>query len=288
MKNIISSTNNSALNDIDVISLIKQTLNESGWVLLRGFDANLSKFSELLKQFCNELTFDPAREFADKSSQTVNAGEDPIGLHIENGNTPFPPKYVGFYSAKSAKSGSQTTICDGRMLFNNMPEQLQQKWQQRVTVSRQLPAHLWRKYVVAQHPNVNSDSEVNEKHLADFIAVNPNQRGTINSDGSLDYELDIEPCLVDERAEQLSEIAFANAILGPSFNYEKPSYTFVDGGKVTDLMIKQTENLAEKYTHEINWQNGDVVLIDNTRVMHGRRAIHGELADRQLFIAMGT
>ncbi len=288
MKNIISSTKNSALNDIDVISQIKQTLNESGWVLLRGFDANLAKFSELLKQFCNELTFDPAREFADKSSQTVNAGKDPIGLHIENGNTPFPPNYVGFYSAKSAESGSQTTICDGRTLFKNMPEQLQQKWQQRVTVSRQLPAHLWRKYVATQHPNVNSESEVNEKHLADFIAINPNQRGTINSDGSLDYELDIEPCLVDERAEQLSEIAFANAILGPSFNYEKPSYTFIDGEQVSDLIIKQVADLAEKYTHEVNWQNGDVVLIDNKRVMHGRRAIHGELADRQLFIAMGT
>jgi hypothetical protein len=169
-----------------------------------------------------------------------------------------------------------------------MPEQLQQKWQQGVTVSRQLPAHLWRKYVAAQHPNVNSESEVNEKHLADFIAVNPNQRGSINSDGSLDYELDIQPCLVDERAGQLSEIAFANAILGPSFNYEKPTYTFVDGERISDLIIKQTADLAEKYTHEINWQNGDVVLIDNKRVMHGRRAIHGELARRQLFIAMGA
>jgi alpha-ketoglutarate-dependent taurine dioxygenase len=288
MKNIISSTHNSALNDIDVISQIKHKLNDSGWVLLRGFDASLPKFSELLQQFCQQLTFDPARDFADKASQKVNAGKESVGLHIENGNTPFPPRYVGFYSAKSAEFGSQTTICDGRTLFKNMPEQLQQKWQQGVTVSRQLPANLWRKYVAAQHPNVNSEIEVNEKHLADFIAVNPNQRGTINSDGSLDYELDIEPCLYDESAEQLSEIAFANAILGPSFNYEKPTYTFVDGEKISDLMIKQTSDLAEKYTHEINWKNGDVVLIDNKRVMHGRRAIHGELGDRQLFIAMGT
>ena len=57
MKNIISSTNNSALNDIDVIHQIKHQLNDSGWVLLRGFDASLPKFSELLKQFCNKLTF---------------------------------------------------------------------------------------------------------------------------------------------------------------------------------------------------------------------------------------
>jgi len=292
MNNIITPRENHGLiadlNDQVIIELVKQHLAKEGWVLLRGFNSNLNKFSELLQQFCQQLTFDPARDFADKNSQKVNAGKESVGLHIENGNTPFTPKYVGFYSAKSAESGSQTTICDGRRLFKNMPEQLQKKWQQGVTVSRQLPAHLWRKYVADQHPKVNSESEVNAKHLADFIAVNPNQRGTINSDGSLDYELDIQPCLVDERAEQRSEIAFANAILGPSFNYEKPSYTFADGEQISEFIVKQTADLAEKYTHEVNWQNGDVVLIDNKRVLHGRRAIHGELAERQLFIAMGT
>ncbi|WP_170940520.1 TauD/TfdA family dioxygenase [Pseudoalteromonas sp. NBT06-2] len=292
MNNIITPTQNhdltADLNDEVIIELTKKHLARDGWVLLRGFNTNLNKFSELLQQFCQQLTFDPARDFADKASQKVNAGKESVGLHIENGNTPFPPRYVGFYSAKSAEYGSQTTICDGRTLFKNMPEKLQQKWQQGVTVSRQLPAHLWRKYVAAQHPNVNSENEVNETHLADFIAVNPHQRGTINSDGSLDYELDIQPCLIDESTDQLSEITFANAILGPSFNYEKPTYTFADGEQISDLMIQQMADLAEKYTHEVNWKNGDVVLIDNKRVMHGRRAIHGDLVDRQLFIAMGT
>lgn len=304
MNNIITPTQshtltrdpiNNLTNDLideKTVTLAKQHLAKEGWVLLRGFNSNLNKFSELLQQFCQQLTFDPAREFADNASQKVNAGKESVGLHIENGNTPFPPQYVGFYSAKSAKSGSQTTVCDGRELFNNMPDNLQQKWQQGVTVSRQLPAHLWRKYVAAQHPKVNSVSEVEEKHLADFIAVNPNQRGTINSDGSLDYQLDIQPCLVNKREDfpnkESHEIAFANAILGPSFNYQKPIYTFADGEQVSDLLIKQTTDLAEKYTHEVSWQDGDVVLIDNKRVLHGRRAIHGELADRQLYIAMGS
>ena len=278
----------SDLTDEKTVALVKQHLSQSGWVLLRGFNSNLNKFSGLLQLFCQQLTFDPAREFADESSQRVNAGKESVGLHIENGNTPFPPEYVGFYSAKSAKSGSQTTVCDGRELFENMPRELQQVWSQKVTVSRQLPEHLWRKYVAEQHPSVSSVSDVEEKHLADFIAVNPNQSGSINSDGSLDYELDIQPCLLSERAGQSNKTAFANAILGPSFNYQKPRYTFSDGEQVSDLIIKQTTDLAEKYTYEVSWQDGDVVLIDNKRVLHGRRAISGELADRQLYIAMGS
>jgi len=287
MKNIISSTNNSALNDIDVIHQIKHQLNDSGWVLLRGFDASLPKFSELLKQFCNKLTFDPAREFADKSSQKVNAGNEPVGLHIENGNTPFPPNLVAFYSEKSAKKGSQTTLCDGLELFQNMSAQLQQTWQQTVTVSRRLPSQLWRQYVVNQHPEVSCVTEVTEKHLADFIAINKHQRGTINADDSLDYELDIQPCLPINETDSTAQYSFANAILGPSFNYEKPNYTFQNGQAVSEKLINETAELAEKYTQEIHWQDGDIAIINNKRVLHGRRAIIGDLTNRQLFIGMG-
>ena len=44
--------------------------------------------------------------------------------------------------------------------------------------------------------------------------------------------------------------------------------------------------IAETSTHEINWQDGDIAILDNTRVMHGRRAIAD--ANRNLFIGMGT
>ena len=288
MKNIILSTKNTALNDVKVISQIKQQLNDNGWVLLRGFDASLPKFSELLKQFCNDLTFDPAREFADKSSQKVNAGKEAVGLHIENGNTPFPPNLVAFYSAKSAKTGSQTTICDGVELFQNMPFELQQAWQQTVTVSRRLPSHLWRQYVVNQHPEVNCVTKVTEKHLADFLAINKHQRGKINADDSLDYGLDIAPCLpINSAINKTNKFAFANAILGPSYNYEKPTYTFANGQQVSEELIMKTTELAEKYTQQVQWQDGDIVIINNKRVLHGRREIFGDLEDRELFIGMG-
>jgi alpha-ketoglutarate-dependent taurine dioxygenase len=292
MINIISSTKTTNLNDIEVINQINTILNDSGWVLLRGFNGSLQKFSELLKQFCSELTFDPAREYADKFSQRVNAGKMPVGLHIENGNTPFPPNIVAFYSAKSAKVGSQTTICDGAELYQHMSEQLKQTWRHTVTVSRRLPSHLWRQYVVNQHPQVNCLTKVTEKHLADFIAINKHQRGKINADDSLDYELDIQPCLPIKslsikKDDQAERFAFANAILGPSYNYEKPHYTFPNGEPLSEELIKKTIELTKKYTHEIHWQDGDIAIINNKRVLHGRRAIIGNLTQRKLFIGMG-
>ena len=80
-------------------------------------------------------------------------------------------------------------------------------------------------------------------------------------------------------------LAFANALLGPSHNYEPPVYTLEDGSVVTPEEIEDLRDVAEACTAEINWQDGDVAVIDNTRVMHGRRAIKDQ--DRQLYIGMG-
>ena len=267
---------------------IKQQLSERGWVVLNNFCESLEMFSQLLQQHTHKLTFDPARDFIDGVSQKVDAGTSAVGLHIENGNTPFPPKLVAFYSAKSAAIGAQTTICDGVELFNAMPDVMKRQWQRQVTVSRLLPSNIWRKYVVDQHPMVDRLEQVSEQHLQDLIKANPKQRGTVDNNDNLYYQLEISPCLqvIDEFGNQ--QLAFANAILGPSFNYQPPEYRFENGEIVSELLIQETAGLAEQTTKEHQWQNGDVILIDNHRVMHGRREITVPLNERELFIGMGS
>lgn len=287
MNNCILASKSNDLLASKTLKNAKQNIEQYGWTLLRGFDMNTERFSQLLHQFCQTLTFDPARQSIDGTSQKVDAGTHSVGLHIENGNTPFPPKMVAFYSAKSAMAGSQTTICDGLELFNIMPEKLQQQWQQPITVKRQLPSHLWRQYVVDQHPQVTKPEEVTMQHLEDLIAINNQQRGIVNEDDCLDYELDISPCLPVTQ-QNTNKLAFANALLGPSFNYQKPSYTFNNGEQVSDDLLQETAKYAEQCTHEVQWQNGDVVLINNHRVLHGRRDILGSLNERVLYIGMGS
>lgn len=267
----------------DVLRNCEQTLKYDGWVLLRGFDNNINIFSGLVTHFCSKLTFDPAREYSDKSTQKVDAGTAAIGLHIENGNTPFPPDLVGFYSKKSANNGSQTTVCDGSAVFQALSDELKQKFSQTLTVSRTLPEQLWKSYVVNEHPAINNIDEVDASHIDEILAIVPNHRGRINEDGSLYYQLDILPLISSKLSNQT---AFANAILGPSFNYEPPHYQFADGSQISDVLKLELENLAEEFTLEIPWQNGDIALIDNKRIMHGRRAITDQ-ANRELYIGMG-
>ena len=116
--NIIHAFENQSLSNQKLIKQINLNLTQNGWILLRGFDAPMKSFSKLMDSLCSRLTFDPAREYSSNATQKVNAGTDAVGLHTENGNTPFPPDVVAFYSKKSASHGSQTTICDGHQVFN--------------------------------------------------------------------------------------------------------------------------------------------------------------------------
>lgn len=284
MKNIILNDDNSEIFAPKVLKNAQHMLHDSGWVLMRNFDLNLTKFSQLMNKLCSRLTFDPAREYSSNSTQKVNAGTAAVGLHIENGNTPLPPDLIAFYSEKSAFKGSQTTLCDGAEVYLQMSDKLKNLFSQPMTVSRTLPSALWRQYVADQHPAINNINDVEEKHLQDLNALAPNQKAILNHDDSLTYHLEISPCIKGAFCEQQ---AFANAILGPSFNYEAPKITLANGDEVSNELKEELSLLAEKFTHEMNWQDGDVVLIDNKRVMHGRRAIEGELSARQLFIGMG-
>ncbi|WP_218614781.1 TauD/TfdA family dioxygenase, partial [Pseudonocardia sp. KRD291] len=106
------STRTAALEDLlhtDLLGL----LADAGHLLLRGFTGDVDQFNRLVAAHSGRLSLDPAREFHGDVAQKVDSGTEAIGLHLENGATPFVPDLVWFYSVKAAASGSQTTVCDG-------------------------------------------------------------------------------------------------------------------------------------------------------------------------------
>ena len=272
-----------ALDDGALAAAIRADLTRDGWTLLRGFAPDMQGFADLVGRLCRTVTFDPARVHSTDKTQMVDAGLGPIGLHVENGNTPRCPDIVAFFSQRAAFEGSQTTICDGARLFDSFDDALKARWSQPMTVERRLPELLWKRYLANEHPAISQPEEVTMEHVLQFQQAVPGQSFDLHDDGSLTYRLTVAPV----RASSFSgTIGFANAVLGPSHNYEPPRYTLADGSDVTPDEIEALRDLAEAHTAEINWQDGDIAILDNTRVMHGRRAIAD--ADRKLFIGMGS
>ncbi|MEY3004180.1 MAG: hypothetical protein RLZZ491_1356 [Pseudomonadota bacterium] len=282
--NIIRPTDaGQAVTDPGVVTQIQSHLKSDGWTMLRGFRPDMSAFSALITALCRKITFDPAREYGDANTQKVDAGTGPIGLHTENGNTPVCPDVVAFYSPVAAFEGSQTTVCDGRAVYAAMSDAQKHRWQRDMVVERYLPEALWKRYLANEHPAISRPEEVTERHIEEFRAAVPNQDFDLLPDGGITYRLTVKPV----RASAISGgRGFANAMLGPSHNYAPPRYRFSDTEPVSQDEIEDLRALAETCTHEINWQDGDIAVLDNTRVMHGRRAIID--GNRQLFIGMGS
>lgn len=263
---------------------IKRDLSTRGWILLRGEDYSLAEFSELISSLCRDLTFDPARQYVSDQAQKVDAGSEAIGLHIENGNTPLPPDIVAFHSEKSASTGAETTFCDGALVYRHLSNELKAALSQPMTVTRYLPKPLWQRYVATALGAADPES-ISYQQLKQFIAGIHGQDISPAEEGGVDYRLTITPI----RDDNLAGVpAFANALLGPSYNYEKPVYRFADGREVDEAIFAEVEALCAPLTRELAWQDGDVLVLDNKRFMHGRRRIPVPLSQRKLNIGMGS
>lgn len=261
---------------------VKQ-LNTRGWALIRNPEHTLDDFSNLMAHLCEQLTFDPARANTSTETQKVDAGTAAVGLHIENGNTPMPPDLVGFFSEQSAKKGSKTTVCDGVEVYRSLSYEWQNKLRQPMTVSRYLPENLWKKYV-ANTLGTADIEQIGLNELDLFISKLHGQSYSYVDDGGIHYTLAFNPV----RDDNLARLpAFANALLGPSYNYETPIYRFHDGSLLTNEQIAELRAICEEFTHEIDWRDGDIALLDNKRMLHGRRKIEVPLSDRRLHIGMG-
>lgn len=278
---IVQCKNSLSLSDFS-IDEVMNLCESSGVVLFRGFETCIDQFSNFVQKNSSRVTLDPARSFHADNAQKVDAGTDPVGLHCENGNAPKLPHFIWFYCKKAASSGSQTTYCDGRGVWDRLSDNTKSIFsQQKIKYSRTVPEQLWKNYLAYELPNISSPEEVEISHLTELSGQVPGQSFILNDDMSVHYEFTVGAAHETIFSEDL---VFANSILGPSFNYEKPQITLEDGTPIPEDILAEIQLITSQETQEIDWQDGDVVMIDNTRFMHGRRAIEDPV--REIYAAL--
>lgn len=71
---------------------------------------------------------------------------------------------------------------------------------------------------------------------------------------------------------------FINSLL-PTKQLSPKIIKFEDDSEISDEVMSELNEIAEKITTEISWRKGDILMIDNTRVLHGRRAFADDQRD---------
>ncbi|WP_130930665.1 TauD/TfdA family dioxygenase [Pseudomonas sp. Sample_24] len=260
-----------------------EELSNTGVIILRNCIRSVDEFGAFVKKHSSRLSLDPGREITQSGAQLVDAGTDAVGLHCENGNAPIWPDLTWFFCEIAPTKGSQTTLCDGVSVYRDLSEQTRRHFEnKRIRYRRTVPGEKWRKFVCHHNPQIQQMDDARFEHLSEIIGEQSNTRMAYNPD------TDCVTYAFCVRAYQTSSFcnfpAFANSMLGPSFNYEKPVIDFENDEEISPDLWAEITHVTERHTHIVGWNDLDLVMIDNRRVMHGRNPIID--AQRRIYNAL--
>jgi hypothetical protein len=258
---------------------LRTAIERSGAVLLRGFATTIDCFAALGEALCQTSVANesPNRETFDQhaSVQSVNLGNQSFPLHPELAREPWRPDLAMFGCFVPPSAGGQTNVCDGIAIVENLPDDLR-----RTLAERELA------YIRPASPELlrfwlNTDTP-SDKILAHPPEACPYWFRRAQDRVIRGFNRPVfEPALFDERPAFGNFLLFARDLLRlrhvPMLD---------DGTEFPDEWLDIIRSTARKLTYAHKWQAGDVLLLDNSRFMHGRRAI-GDTAARQIATYFG-
>lgn len=262
------------LNRDEIINLF----SFSNVLLFREFDVDTNtfkKFTELFStNFVSYVGGAYSREMinGDKTLLSVTGGKlhFAVPLHGEMYYRKQKPDIIWFYCASPALKDGETTICDGVQVYNKLSASTQDLLhKKRLKYIRTYPADAWQK--IYQTDDLNLVKKVchdNDMHLK------------INPDHSITTEY-ISSAIQKSRCG--SHKVFINNLL-PVVSQEIAGINssivrFEDNSKISNSVINEIKDVTEKLTYLVSWQKGDIVMLDNTRLLHGRRSFSDNQRD---------
>ncbi len=252
-----------------------------GVVVLRHFEPS-EDIGILIDKTSRHISGDPGRVFSQSAFQPVNSGNNAIGLHTENGSCPATPDLLWLNCLKAPSHGSQTTFCDGEQVYQAMPTAMKKQLMAKaLKFERIVPYATWQRYAKLELGLSQSSAPVSLAQLNQIQGKWRSHQSTLNHDNSITMTV-IAPAIHPSNFS--AHLCFANSLFGPSDCHQKPKICFADDSPISQRLLIALNQLCRQHTTKIQWQPGDLCLIDNSRYMHGREAITCDR--RQIIVAM--
>jgi len=256
--------------ELDREAIIEQFKAE-GLLLFRGFETNVETFTKFSNIFSINFmdytggVFNRKIINNDPTVLTVNDFKSEIKLHGEMYYQQNIPLMLWFFCAHPALENGETIVCDGKLFYNEMSDSLKELFNQK-------------KLKYNGHSNKD---EWQKKYKTDDLSVvkeicKSNKTDIqVNEDESIDLSY---ICPAIHLSKHGNYPVFINSLL-PAKSLSPKVVCFDDDSEITDDIISELSEIAAKITVDICWQKGDILMVDNTRVMHGRRAFADDKRD---------
>jgi alpha-ketoglutarate-dependent taurine dioxygenase len=199
-----------------------------------------------------------------------------LTLHADRSYTKSQPPVMWFYCVKPAEDEGETLVCDGVKLCEQLSEGTRRLFKdKRIKYIRNYKDGEWQLW--AQTDNVQDV----ERYCRDNSL-----KYSFNPDKSITTEY---ACHAVVKPRWTERDAFVNSILLVLWQEEDLKRTaslvrLEDGSKIPQEAMDEVREVSGRLTREVEWDPGDIVMIDNTRMMHGRRAFNDP--KREIYVRM--
>lgn len=279
------------------VELIKARLAKIGAVLLRGFKLpTVEEFQECLNIVAGDLVEYSYRSTprAQVSGKIYTSTEYPahqtIPLHNELSYSRQWPMTLGFFCLQPAEEGGETPLADSRKVFARMDPEIRDRFSSlQVRYVRNYGDDLdlsWKDVFQTSDPLVveeycraagiewkwKSNQRLNTAQVCQAVATHPQTGEPVwFNQAHLFHVSSLEPEVRDALMDAAGE--------------ELPRNTFYgDGSVIDDQDLDSVRGVYESEKVVFTWRRGDVLLVDNMLVAHGRRPYRGA---RKIVVGMG-
>jgi alpha-ketoglutarate-dependent taurine dioxygenase len=274
---IVLGTTESDISNLDTQEVINY-FKSSSLLLFRDFEVDTDKFKQFTEllgtNFVSYVGGAYSREMinGDKTLLSVTGGKlhFAVPFHGEMYYKKHRPDILWFYCATPALKDGETTVCDGIQVYNELSKSTQELFQQkRLNYIRSYAADVWPKIYQTEDLNiVEQVCKDNDMHLQ------------IHEDNSITTEY-ISSAIQASRCGQHK--VFINNILPVIEQEAKGSNSslvrFEDNSKIPEEIINEIKQVTDKLTYLVSWQKSDILMVDNTRLLHGRRSFSDNQRD---------
>ena len=278
---------------------IELKLEEHGAIIFKDFPVKTAEdFDQFVSTFnYDTFTYEESLSNAvriNKTNKIFTANEAPreveIFLHHEMAQTPTYPKNIFFFCKSASETGGETPLCRSDQLYEALLKEdktLIESFEKFGVIYNSIMSsgdelisgqgRSWQKTLGVSSKN---DAEAKLSELG-------YSWNWIEGDN---LSVTTKPLKATKELEN-GKKSFFNQVIAASLGWKKSSKNqiapvrFGNDQEIDQSAIEHISELAQSLTLLRSWQDNDILLIDNYRVMHGRKPFSGN-KNREVLVSL--